>query len=89
MNDKLADEPNDGAAILKAAADLLGDQISKHIDSLQHTGCCHCHCHCHSYQWGYPWSGPWTVGYPTYPPTVTWCGTTTATATGLNTVTIT
>jgi hypothetical protein len=57
MNDKLADETND-AAILKAAADLLGDRISKYIDSRQQS-CCHCHCHCHNYQvpWSWWWSG--------------------------------
>lgn len=55
---KEADESDQNAAILKAAADLLGDQISKYIDSLHHSGChgcCHCHCHCHDYRWCFPW----------------------------------
>lgn len=83
MNDKLADEPNDGAAILKAAADLLGDQISKHIDSLQSAGCHGCHCHCHCSHWCYPWpSQP-------YYPHVTWTNVTGTNTLPMNTVTYT
>jgi hypothetical protein len=79
MNDKLADETND-AEILKAAADLLGDRISKYIDSRQQS-CCHCHCHC--YHGCYPWpSQP-------YYPHVTWTTVTGTNTLPMNTVTYT
>jgi hypothetical protein len=84
MNDKLADEPEENAEILKAAADLLGDRISKQIDALQSAGCHGCHCHCHCY---HHWCYPWPV-HP-YTPTVTWVNTTGTNTLPMNTVTFT